>query len=771
MFNIIVLLVLQLLISISPLICMAEESVSHSQERHNNIFALYTENSEDEMLGEDEGLSLEILSVMASRDEPHILITIKRLKKIVTLLHKNLTGNSVLAPGVQQLIKSTYHIKNSPFCIILPEKKTHSLSPYNHQKFLDISECNLAFNKELMAIGDNNELLNQLVLAIKNLQEQLFCIEKNQQKKESDVIKQLFSKQISAHDLFSSSDNNHNDGRYTHELYEEATQPWHFIVSGHGVAKHSMAGFAFEQGELWKTLKLLNHISTGYLIIFSCSAGGINREILTGCHDFSSEDFSWYTTFEPIIKSLAPAYNIILYSSSDAQTLSTISKFISMVKEITTTELSEKKLLEIFNKNLFSYNKYIAANQLPLILRPGHTTFKPFIAKENNSTYNPRSALIDNQQITAVALHKHHAEKSALAIKEKEIIETDQTIITQDCIIEPTIDISIKSDDTNVTVNQKLTYGHEHHLIELFPVISDIHKKGFRHPNGTIYLQKPAYPFFLSLQVGDAYHYIKSIITKKSGSNLPGEQGLFLCLRDLFFNANTRSSTQLYFIKSITGENDIPQEIIDANLFGEYFPQSKEIITLEDVVITTSFNNPSENQRSGSHFISCAFSCQEIYYSFALKIEDETNEKEWCFIRQLASKEDFEQTVCTFEDFVCSKIYDRLESYPASHPQHDLIEQYLNREKSIFLHFEKSYPLFKDAHLPEDNRAWEKFPELLKKHAEKQKNLSSVAKYQRNNQEIFDHMMNKLKEDQDRKVFEPSLLNPTELFHNYNSHN
>lgn len=701
----------------------------------NNVLLFLNECTDDPS---DDLLSNIIMSMMLRAKKAHCIAPLTSLKKALKALRPE-DPDTILPKDdpVLHLCASVYFVNDSPYCIIIPQKDNYQLQGYDQSAFLDLSESTPLCTPDCLREDNEQRFFGMVLERIEQTLERFSLLEQDAQKKESAVLRQLFKKQIKAHDLFAAEPQG-DESVYTPENYKLATQPWHFYFCGHGYPKESAAGFAFSSGELWKTLKFLNHISTGYLIMLSCHSGGENREILTGRYNLTPENFPPYKKLVSIIDSLATSYKIILCSPASVPAKTVPRNITETINTLTESHLTDAVVTKILGNASRNLSTYAQINQLPLIQRPHHTSFTPFLPR---SPEKYSSLVLDTTfHLTATAQHIHARENKDFFIEDKSVIQSDQAIITQALKINPLTNFKkLKSE----LIEQEIVhgYGHEDKHLQLFPVVSDTVRKTYHSTDGDEYELSPSYPFFLSLQPETAYHYFNAIHTGKTENHLPGEQGVFLCLRDLFFNANRRNSTNLYFIKNIVGQNDIPQHVIDKQIFGENFPQEGDALILSNIVLVTFCE-------AKTHYLFGAFSREQEYYSFSLKIENAVNEKEWACIRQLPSKEDFETMVCSFEEFACSKIYDHLASYPASHPQHELIKQYLNGEKSIFLDFENSYPLFKDDHLPEDNRAWEKLPELLEKHAEKQKNPSLIAQHQQENQETFAPALNKLKEYQ-----------------------
>lgn len=333
---------------------------------------------------------------------------------------------------------------------------------------------------------------------------------------------------------------------------------YNFIVGGHGSFMDAMAGIPL--GEIPKILIFLNDLNVKLVALFSCFSGGYNlNEVLK--------------KLKETIKSWDEIdYILAILATGDAPTVqyAKIEPFFSSIE----TGVNGKKKIEYWLAN--------ALKQLTI----GNRSFWAGFVVNDPQILVPKVGWVsfldisgDIQIINSVSLQKS---KTEIAIKDKSTILLNVDVIPQKLKISP----------------HQIKYQVTKELIKKFALSPT------NFSNSALPVDSYAYPAIVPAG-GKIEKYVFKEIEIESNPSGPGfnKIGLLQFIRDAFFISDeTRITEKTFFIKTLTGFNDLKclfaekidfefDTIVASNValkkhLGE--ASSPDNLTLSDVLIKTS---------------------------------------------------------------------------------------------------------------------------------------------------------------------------------------
>lgn len=531
------------------------------------------------------------------------LIHDKRKRFIASVIHKELSSR-------------LYHITDSNYFLILPNNT-------NPNK-VDATQCTKFFHNP----HSTDSLEDQLIL----------WITKKKQTKEDKInlitsLERVLSKQLEA------KKSSQQDQEY-----------WNVFLIGHGSSpqynpsRRTIGGTISSMSflEFMDLSSFLNKLNVKNLLVLSCYLGGENRDYITG-QGIGQNYLFFQNKPLPLLK-----YTLILTSATEAIVTANWNIINKVMQNIGSEENNANWAVKIANtmSNDSSAGSFEElTNRIPLVLYPHHTAFQPVLPVKSKISEPLDQFWSKVSNINNTLIKQHAINKKPIIFKEKKVIFSNQSIISEPLIFtKPNLsEINTQISSTNAdehshsaqplsyrnwaaqarecstcqnAINQLTEWEYAKHIY--FPVESDFINRSDIHQN----FMMPEYPRFLSLQTGHALHYFEKIMINPEIHN---RSGIFLFLRDMFFNPYGRTSVHLYFIKELTGYNDL----MNRNENNKKIPFPREKITLSNIMIITQgiyepLHGTSLHHKSKTNII---FSYNNQFYAlgFITYYPDETD--------------------------------------------------------------------------------------------------------------------------------------------------
>lgn len=312
-------------------------------------------------------------------------------------------------------------------------------------------------------------------------------------------------------------------------LISAQTRPWNFLVEGHGSFGDDPYIAGLSAENFQELLIMFNQMHTQVVAISSCYAGGKNL------------DFAQFKNIrQRYIADSRLRYILGVISSSDTPSAS----YYQMIGNDKDAYYSVAKFFEALEKQ-------VGPNWLSNAFR--------YVARkdQDEAPENIPQILIPNL----------------------DWVQAYRTIATKDDPSSSPIMVL-----TNV-LNRK-------HQIERSPIIIGTHVKSLLIypkiiPSTIMFEQSAEFPAVVSMERGDASHVIKSVELAE------GSKGLQQFLRDAFLQLRGNMAKKLFYIQSLTGNNDF--ESIE-NSKGVKLNFREKRLTLNDVVIYVYVDDDDKEQ-------------------------------------------------------------------------------------------------------------------------------------------------------------------------------
>lgn len=372
-------------------------------------------------------------------------------------------------------------------------------------------------------------------------------------------------------------------------------------LNGHGELDPQLLIATFSPTEIQELLTFLNNnLRIGALIISSCFVGGENLSNFKFKNDINNNKIFYPLNFIIIVESVgdlanfAPSYSLSPYSGK--QFFVTIFDILQNLGKDSQHSL-QSLLRELGILDLSSSGIHGEAN-IPQIILPGGIEIQSLTPSNN--------VLV----LGKVKVQAAEIEKKPIYIYPKKLNPTSNhdyplNVLLYPQIIPTPLILRASHMEPSASLRQEIkkTWGNLPTFSDIVTeninsfIKPEIYESLFTSTFNSAVLQAAQYiyPNILSMIHGNASHYFKKLIFE--GNAFDGSGGIFMGIRDSFFNIGERPTLKTFYIDTLEGPNDISlilkaiRAIEGNNIIS---PLEKELpkdgikVVLNNVIIATS---------------------------------------------------------------------------------------------------------------------------------------------------------------------------------------
>jgi len=362
-------------------------------------------------------------------------------------------------------------------------------------------------------------------------------------------------------------------------------------LAGHGLPKPDSLIADLTPNEMQKLLTFFNtKLRIGTLMICSCYAGGENLRTLKFKNDINKNEIFYPLNFLTIIQSVGDIFSYV-----DLRNPIDFNQIFDITKNLGT---NDENGIDILLSKI--------GTLLPVIWNPhGDANISQIILPGGIEIQTPQANTIHvlgNVKVKTAEMEG----KPFYIYPTRQLINNPKYDLKLSVLVYPkVINTPLILQASRIDPNLKLEWHY------YFPTFNEINIAQLKNNH---YL----YPNILSMIHGNASHYFNKLIFE--GNAFDGSGGIFMGIRDSFFDIVNRQTLKTFYIDILEGTNDISL-ILQANPPNKQIPYMNPIeaklpaagkkIILQNVIITTQ--------------------CYNIFSMPMLSVEFQLNETAWKF--------------------------------------------------------------------------------------------------------------------------------------------